>query len=123
MDLPEGKLQKLYSDSMRDTQLDGLLEHTLADALFTFISKCPSGQWRGTPANLLSELNQNAERNVQFSADWPKTSISLSIKLRALAQGFSTQGVSIKFGKGKQRYIELQTDTFEQDDVQDFGEY
>jgi hypothetical protein len=104
---PSGTYQAVYSSNLNDAQLDSLLEHTLADAVFRFATEHISGSWSGTPSRLLNELNDCAQRTTQHSRDWPHNAISLSKKLNSLKASFKGQGIEIEFTRGKQRTITI----------------
>lgn len=105
--VPSGTYQAAYSANLNDAQLDSLLEHTLADALFRFATEHIGGSWSGTPTELLNELNDCAPRSTQYSRDWPHNAISLSKRLNALKASFKGQGIEIEFTRGKQRTITI----------------
>ena len=104
---PSGAYQAAYSANLNEAQLDSLLEHTLADAVFRFATEHVSGSWSGTPTKLLDELNDCAPRTTQYSRDWPHNAIALSKRLNALKASFKGQGIEIEFTRGKQRTITI----------------
>ena len=112
---PEGVYQVNYSDCLQEAQLNSLLENPLAAAVYRFaerLNKC----WEGRPSDLLDELNADKTNNsVQRSADWPKSSESLSKRLRALRGPLKSQGVFIEFTRGKHRTITINTAKIEEE--------
>lgn len=104
---PSGTYQSAYSANLNDAQLDSLLEHSLADAIFRFATEHIGGSWSGTPTELLNELNDCAPRATQYSRDWPHNAISLSKRLNALKASFKGQGIEIEFTRGKERTIAI----------------
>jgi energy-coupling factor transporter ATP-binding protein EcfA2 len=102
-----GSYQKLYSDSLKQTQLDSLMEHTLAAALLEFVSKMHKAEWKGTPAKLLAELSVMESSGSQYSRDFPQNPISLSKRLNGLKASFETLGIEVHLSRGKLRTITI----------------
>ena len=105
--VPSGTYQSAYSSNLNEAQLDSLLEHTLAEAIFRFATRRGDRMWSGTPTDLLYELNGHAPRTTQHSGDWPHNAIALSKRLNALKASFKGQGIAIDFTRGKQRTITI----------------
>jgi hypothetical protein len=105
--VPAGVFQLEYSEAIRHGQLDSLQENVLAAAVMEFAEGLPGGEWSGTPAGLLLELNKKASRGTQRSRDWPQNPIALSKRLVPLQAGLATQGIDLEFGRGRQRRITI----------------
>ena len=104
-----GCYQDLYRDALDEGQLDALLDNPLAAAILEFADELDDDRdWRGTPATLLSRLNDSVTRSTQYCKDWPDNPIALSKRLQSLQAGLSTQGVKIDFGRGKERTISIE---------------
>jgi energy-coupling factor transporter ATP-binding protein EcfA2 len=99
--------QSNYSDVLNAGQLDSLQSNLLASAVLDFAETLKSAGWVGTPADLLEDLNDTVGRNTQRSRDWPQNPIALSKRLLPLQAGLLTQGVSVKFTRGKRRTIAI----------------
>ena len=108
--IPPGIYQQEYSQVINDGQLDSLQSSLLATSVMTFAETLPHECWSGTPAELLKELNQCADRNTQRSRDWPDNPISLSKRLLPLQASLLTQGITVEFTRGKNRKITLTVD-------------
>jgi len=104
---PETFYQSAYSSSMGDTLLDGLLDDPVAAAVIDFINRQPESKWRGTPAELLKELDALVGQRASYSRDWPDTEISLGKRLRALESGLARQKIGVETGRGRQRWISI----------------
>ncbi len=101
-----------YSDSMRQHQLDSLLDNSLAAAIIDLSDKTFPAAWSGTPNDLFHELNEakaptSVQRFVPRSHDWPENPIALSKRLIGLKAALLGQGISIEFSRGKQRRITI----------------
>jgi hypothetical protein len=105
--VPEGTYQGAYSAAMGDILLDGLLEDPVATAMIDFIDRQSGHGWRGTPAELLKELNEIVGYRASYSREWPSNEISLGKHLRALEGGLARQGIRIETGRGRRRWISV----------------
>ncbi len=107
--VPEGVYQSLYSETLHQTQYDGLMENILGVAMLEFAEKkiIKGTSWHGTPAELLEGLEATMTANTIRSNVWPKNPISLSKRLKSLVTALSTQGVGIEFGRSKKRTISI----------------
>jgi len=105
--VPPGTYQAAYSSNLNESQLESLLDHSLANAVFTFATKEIGESWSGTPMDLLNLLNDSAPRETRHSRNWPRNPISLSKKLNALKASFHTQGIQIEFHRSKERKITI----------------
>lgn len=106
---PAGVFQSAYSDALRQSQMDSLLDNSLGAALIEFTSDMKTNTWSGTPAALHKELNKLVTTGTTYSREWPQNPISLSKRLNALKSSLLTQGVAIEFSRGKQRTITIRT--------------
>ena len=66
-----------------------------------------SGEWSGTPTQLLAELNLRVTKGTMRSRDWPQNPISLSKKLIPLQASLLTQGIRVELRRGKERSITI----------------
>jgi hypothetical protein len=105
MNVPEGVYQAEFSDAIHQGQLDSLLDNTLASAVVDFANA--EGDWFGTPAQLLHELNHTVDKNTQRDREWPLNPIALSKRLKPLLASLSTQAIYITFTRGKNRIITI----------------
>jgi hypothetical protein len=104
---PEGVYQMEYSNVLNQGQLDSLQSCLLASEVLDFAETLPPTGWVGTPSELLEDLNAVVGRNTQRSRDWPQNPIALSKRLLPLQTGLLTQGISVKFKRGKHRTIAI----------------
>lgn len=104
--VPAGVYQSLFSQTLKESQLDCLMDNVLASELVDF-SQHLSEPWHGTPAELLAELNRNVNPGTARSRDWPQNPIALSKRLKPLQTGLLSQGIHINFGRGKHRTINI----------------
>lgn len=104
-----GDYQAIYSDALNQGQLDSILDNLLAAAVLEFAQEHTDGRWDGTPAELFIELNAQASKETLRSKEWPQNAIAMSKRLRPLHACLQTQGVTIEFGRGKQRTITVKS--------------
>jgi hypothetical protein len=107
--VPPGVYQAAYSASMREAQLDSLMQNLLASAVVQFAEDLPDGTWSGTPSDLLDRLAAPIRDDQLRSREWPGNPIALSKRLNALAASLATQGIAIQFSRGKERHITITT--------------
>lgn len=107
--VPQGTYQQLYSEALREAQLDSLQENLLASAVLDFAAKHAQPEWSGTPGQLLSELNDLVTTGTQYAREWPRSPISLSKRLKGLKASLGSQGVIVEFARGKERRITITT--------------
>lgn len=105
--VPAGVYQGLYSDTLQQGQLDTLMDNPLAAAIIAFIDAHADESWSGTPANLLTKLNQVVCFGTQRSREWPQNPIALSKRIAALQAGLLSQGIKIELSRGKQRTVTI----------------
>jgi hypothetical protein len=105
--VPEETYQRAYSASMGDILMDGLLEDVVAAAVIDFIERQPGHTWRGTPAELLKELNEIVGYRASYSREWPSNEIALGKHLRALEGGLARQGIRVETGRGRRRWVSI----------------
>ena len=110
---PTGVYQQLYSTNLKEAQLHALMENELAAAVYRLADQLES-PWKGTPTNLLHELQEHASLLSLRSADWPRSPESLSKRLRTLTSALTFQGVWVRFYKSKDRVIEITTERIEE---------
>lgn len=105
--IPAGIFQDAYSNSLRQAQLDSLMENILAATLIDFCDALKEPIWRGAPSELLSELNALVTTGTTYSREWPQNAIALSKRLNGLKATLLSQGIDIQFGRGKERTITI----------------
>lgn len=110
---PGGVYQEVYSECLKEAQLNSLLENSLAAAIYQFADRLEK-YWNGRPSELLHELNNGAAYSTQRSVDWPKSPASLTKRLKPLTAALKSQGVSIEFTRGKDRQITISTTKIEE---------
>jgi len=103
--LPQGEVQASYSRILNESQLDTLLDNSLASAVIKFVSEQLDQRWRGTPAALLKELEEGRSPRELNSQDWPRNPIQLSKRLKSLKASLDSQGVKVEITRGKTRQI------------------
>jgi hypothetical protein len=108
--VPAGVYQAEYSNLLNQGQLDSLQENLLASEVLDFAKQFKGTEWCGTPAELLIQLTLQASVQTQRSREWPQNSIALSKRLKPLAAGLMTQGISLEFTRGKERMITVKMD-------------
>jgi hypothetical protein len=104
---PPGVYQDVYADAVQQGQLESLLDNTLAAAIVEFADSERSGEWSGTPSDLLGKLNGRAPRGTLRSRDWPQNAIALSKRLRPLQASLLSQGILVELHRGKHRGITI----------------
>jgi hypothetical protein len=109
--IPAGIYQGAYSDVLHEAQLDSLMENLLSSMVIEFTSTqkkiIQTGQWSGTPAQLMSELNDLSTYRSIRSEEWPQNAIALSKRLNALKASLRTQNIDVELTRGKQRIITI----------------
>lgn len=107
--LPEGELQRSYSDNLLGAMQDSLQDDPLADAAMQFARNYTEHAWVGTPTELLMKLGAFTSPQVITSPAWPQNEISLSLRLKRLKSQLSGAGVEVVIGKRAQtRQISVQ---------------
>jgi len=96
---PEGELQRAYSDNLVGAMQDSLQDNPLADVVTQFARSHTQQPWSGTPTDLLTQLNAIAGPEFIATGDWPRSAISLSMRLKTLQSKLSGAGVDIVIGK------------------------
>ncbi len=102
-----GRYQALYSDVLKQGQLDTILDNPLAAVVMDFAHEVKGGAWTGTPTDLMSALNKMVSPDTKRSKEWPQNSIALSKRLHPLEASLRTQGVTVEFARGKERTISI----------------
>lgn len=105
--VPPGTYQAAYSHVLHEAELDTLLDHPLAAAIFDFARSLSGGEWSGTPTELYERLCFFVPDSTQRSKYWPSSSIAMSKRLTQLIAGLRDQGVVITVGRSKQRHITI----------------
>lgn len=100
-----GALQHPYADSLRDAQLESLLDNPLAVTIIEFAEKMDAPEWVGTPTDFYDRLTKLAEFSLQRSRVWPSSAAVLSKRLHGLQAPMLAQGISIDWTRGKDRQI------------------
>lgn len=106
--LGTGSLQKQYVDSLKEAQLESLLDNPLAVMIIQFAEEMPKSQWSGTPTKFYDSLTTMAGLNSQRSRAWPPTAASMSKRLHGLQAPLAAQGIFIELERGKDRRIVVQ---------------
>lgn len=107
--MPEGALQYNYADSIKDAQLESLLDNPLAATILEFVQKQNGDEWVGTPTDLYDALTGTAEYSLQRSRAWPSSAAVLSKRLHGLQAPLLAQGISLDWTRGKDRQIVLRS--------------
>jgi hypothetical protein len=106
MKLPEGQLQKSYSNNLIRAIRDSLEDDPLADAVIQFAQQ--QNTWTGTPGDLLLKLGQFVPALIIPTVAWPQNEIALSKRLKKQKSLLSGAGVDIVLGKrSKRRQISI----------------
>lgn len=108
--LEEGELQLAYSENLSQTQLDTLMDNTLAATIVEFCAKRGGSKWEGTPTQLHKELSCLVSQRTQYSRDWPHNAIALGKRLTSLKASLYRQGIHLEMSRGRARVIELHID-------------
>lgn len=109
---PEGTYQNLYNENLKQAQLDSLLVSPLAAAMVQFAEDLTT-VWKKEPLQLLAELNELIPNSVRRTQEWPSNSIALTKRLKGLQAGLSSQGIYVEFGRGKKRWVSVNTKMIE----------
>jgi hypothetical protein len=107
-EVPVGVYQMQYSDALKETMRDSLLENPLAAALMSFVDEKVDDFWTGTPTELLKELNFLVGKRTPYSRDWPQNPIALSKRLRSLQAALRRQGINVELSRSKNRKIAIE---------------
>jgi hypothetical protein len=108
MGLPTGRLQKTYSDNLKNAAMESVQESTLGVTALRFALGLPNHHWVGTPSQLLIELENLAPNNTTYRhTEWPQSPISLSKRLKQIGPLLRAQGVELAFSHGTKRRIEI----------------
>lgn len=105
MGLDAGALQLPYADSLRDAQLESLLDNPLAVTIIAFAEKMDEPEWTGTPTDFFDRLTSIADFSLQRSRAWPSSAAVLSKRLHGLQAPLLVQGIAIDWTRGKDRQI------------------
>lgn len=111
-----GTYQQVYSEALRQAQLDSIEENALAGAILQFAAEHIQGQWSGTPLELLNKLLLIVPSGTQHSREWPKNAIALSKRLTPMKASLLTQGIDIEFHRAKHRTITIKVTGGQHDD-------
>lgn len=101
-----GDIQQYYSDNQATLTLDNLLENDLAAAIFD-MSNSNKMPFTGTPAKLLSELNNDRTSCFLPAHQWPNNPIALSKRLVPLLPALVKHGIKIELTRGKERKVTI----------------
>lgn len=102
---PKGLYQEVFLESQKDAKALGLHQVPLPSAILAFMEG--RDEWQGTPAQLLFALEDATRSRAQNSREFPKNSISLSMKLKGLIEPLRQQNIQVTFGRDTERYISL----------------
>jgi hypothetical protein len=111
LELPVGLLQNLYAASLKDSQLESLLDNPLAVTIIEFAETMDKPEWVGTPSDFHLKLTAIAEFSSQRSRVWPSSAAVLSKRLHGLQAPLLAQGISIDWTRGKDRQIVVRIPT------------
>lgn len=106
-EMPNGKLQALYSSLVNDAQQDAVMDNPLASVIFELMQEDSRSRWSGTPTELLSKLKSQVSNYDQRARLLPQNPISLSKQLSAISAPLRSQGIELIFKKSKQRIITI----------------
>jgi hypothetical protein len=106
MGIPEGDLQAVYSDNLRESQHHSLMDNALGAAIVELIDAEVTGIWQGTPTKLLSDLIAPTDFYVTRT-EWPRNPVALSKRLKALSPTLQSQGIQVEFHRSKERTITI----------------
>jgi hypothetical protein len=101
-----GDIQQFYTENQERLTLDNLLENELASAIFDLANsnKIP---FKGTPAQLLVQLNSDRSNTYMSAHQWPNNPIALSKRLVPLLPALRKQEIEIELTRGKERRINI----------------
>ena len=102
---PRGTFIAAYWQNLNEGAIASLDAHPVGVALRQVLDG--ASEWKGEPAQLLKDLNDQASDELRHAQNWPKTPRALSVCLRRLAQAFRRAGIEADFQKGKRRTIRL----------------
>jgi hypothetical protein len=102
-----GLYQDVYHKAVREAQLDAVMDNPVGEAVIELIAREANGIWSGTPTELLTELEEIADRRVFRTRDWPSNTIALSKRLQSLQVALSAQGISVHTSRGRTRLITI----------------
>lgn len=105
--VPVGVYQGAYSHTLQQGQLDTLMDNPLAAAIIEFSDAHADESWSGTPAKLLTALDEIVSFGTQRSREWPQNPISLSKRIAGLQAGLLSQGIKVELTRGKQRTVTI----------------
>lgn len=106
MDIPQGDLQAMYSDNLRESQHHSIMDNALGAAVMELMKTQLTGDWHGTPTKLLSDLVAPTDFYIT-RAEWPRNATALSKRLKALSPALRSQGIKLEFSRGKERTITI----------------
>lgn len=109
--VPSTVYQASYATALNEGQHDSLRENVVGSAILDFAGSLKTGEWSGTPAMLLEEL----DRFMRYSdptgphapRGWPDNPIALSKRLLPLETALRTQDVVLRFERRKEREITI----------------
>ena len=101
-----GDIQQFYTENQERLTLDNLLENELASAIFDLANsnKIP---FKGTPAQLLAQLNSDRSNTYMSAHQWPNNPIALSKRLVPLLPALRKHDIEIALTRGKERRINI----------------
>jgi hypothetical protein len=109
--VPSTVYQASYATALNEGQLDSLRENVVGSAILDFAASLKTGEWSGTPAKLLEELDQfmrySEPSGPHAPRGWPDNPIALSKRLLPLETALRTQDVVLRFERRKEREITI----------------
>lgn len=109
--VPPEVYQASYASALNEGQLDSLRENVVGSAILDFAAKLKTGEWSGTPAKLLEDLDEFMRyddlNGRPKPRGWPDNPIALSKRLLPLETALRTQDVVLRFERRKEREITI----------------
>jgi len=102
---PPGKFLEAYRSNRKAATESVLEDSHVAAAIRELVAKA---KWSGTSSELKDELELIVSKKIADSDRWPKSPRGMSGALRRLAPALRAVGVCVDFGRGHDRYIEIQ---------------
>jgi hypothetical protein len=96
----EGQLQKAYVANVKATMASGTEDDSLTLALQKFLAVQSTKVWKGSATELLTELKTH-----DSPYNLPKSAGALSQSLKGQTPSLEANGIYLKFGRDKDRYI------------------
>jgi len=110
LELKAGQFIAAYAANREAGNEMALDASPIGKTLVTFVDQV--GEWCGSAAELLKELNRKSEESVHYTKSWPQTARSLGTTVRRIAPNLRQTGIDVEFGhdgrdRRKRRVIRL----------------